>query len=127
MLDTVVYLFGEMAIALKNNSELLIVLFPMIVISELPLILTMLIGIFRWYRKNQSRDATHTPPISFVITCYGEGDAIAITIDTLVEQVYAGPIEVLAVVDGATQNAHTYKAAVDAVNKHKAGLIEPLG
>nr|WP_244312251.1 glycosyltransferase [Vibrio inusitatus] len=91
----------------------------MIVISEMPLILTMIFGIFTWYSKNQVRDASHTPSISFIITCYGEGEAISITINTLVEQVYAGHIEILAVVDGATQNQHTYQAAMSSVEKYR--------
>ena len=89
--------------------------FPMIMIIESPLILMMIFGIFRWYFKNTRRiTVPHTPPITFVITCYGEGEGIRVTIDSLVEQIYPGQIEVLAVVDGAVQNSDTFQAAMKA-------------
>nr|WP_237363557.1 glycosyltransferase [Vibrio marisflavi] len=91
----------------------------MILIVESPLIMLMVIGIFRWHWKNKTTDLPHTPSISFIITCYGEGEAIRATIDTLVEQVYPGHIEVLAVIDGATQNQHTYQAAMRAFHHYK--------
>ncbi|MCL9783269.1 glycosyltransferase [Vibrio sp. S4M6] len=91
----------------------------MILIAESPLILLMIIGIFRWHWKNKTTDLPHTPSISFIITCYGEGNAIRSTIDTLVEQHYPGHIEVLAVVDGAVQNQHTYQAAMKAYHDYK--------
>ncbi|WP_375792486.1 glycosyltransferase, partial [Vibrio crassostreae] len=86
---------------LLENTELWLMLFPMMVIVELPLFLLVLTGIFRWSYSESDIEITEYPSISFVITCYGEGDAIEITIDTLVEQLYPGKIEVLAVVDGA--------------------------
>nr|WP_253805837.1 glycosyltransferase [Vibrio mediterranei] len=85
---------------------------------ELPLILLVLIGIFNWHWKNKVPVNTHTPNVSFIITCYGEGKGIEVTVDTLVEQIYPGNIEILAVVDGAVQNVETYQTAMKLQEKY---------
>ncbi|WP_038869305.1 glycosyltransferase family 2 protein [Vibrio jasicida] len=103
---------------LFHNKELWLLLFPVMIIIELPLYLLVLTGIFRWSYNQKEIDLIQFPSISFIITCYGEGDAIAITIDTLVEQVYPGHIEILAVVDGAVQNQDTYLAALNGELRH---------
>ena len=108
------YFFGMLA----HNQELWLLLFPIMIVIELPLYLLVLTGIFRWSYSQDEVELTHFPSISFVITCYGEGEAIGITIDTLVEQVYPGHIEILAVVDGAVQNQETYQAAIEGVKRH---------
>ena len=108
------YFFGMIA----HNQELWLLLFPTMIVFELPLYLLILTGIFRWSYSEEEVELTHFPSISFVITCYGEGEGIGITIDTLVEQVYPGHIEILTVVDGAVQNQDTYHAALKGVNKH---------
>lgn len=111
------YLHG----VLIHNQELWLMLFPVMIAFELPLYLLVLTGIFRWAWDREEHIPEKFPSISFVITCYGEGDAIGITIDTLVEQVYPGYIEVLAVVDGAVQNKATYNAAIEGELRH-AGI-----
>ncbi|WP_036817576.1 glycosyltransferase family 2 protein [Photobacterium sanctipauli] len=103
---------------LLENGELWFLLFPVMILIEMPLYLLVLTGIFRWSHSLGPQDLTRFPSISFVITCYGEGDAIGITIDTLVEQVYPGKIEILAVVDGAVQNHDTYQAALAGEKRH---------
>lgn len=103
---------------LLHNQELWLLIFPLMIVIELPLYLLVLTGIFRWAYRPQPPEPTSFPSVSFVITCYGEGEAIGITIDTLAEQVYPGLIEILAVVDGAVQNRDTYQAAVDGVKRH---------
>ncbi|OIN26742.1 glycosyltransferase family 2 protein [Vibrio barjaei] len=101
-----------------TNTELLITFLPVILMVELPLILLVLIGIFKWHWKNKVPINTHTPNVSFIITCYGEGKGIEVTVDTLVEQVYPGNIEILAVVDGAVQNVETYQTAMKLQEKY---------
>ncbi|WP_232613478.1 glycosyltransferase family 2 protein [Photobacterium carnosum] len=103
---------------LLHNEELWLLLFPVMIVIELPLYLLVLTGIFRWSYNNKDVELTQFPSVSFVITCYGEGDAIRITIDTLVEQVYPGYIEILVVVDGAVQNQETYQAALNGESYH---------
>ncbi|NUW75161.1 glycosyltransferase family 2 protein [Vibrio mediterranei] len=101
-----------------TNTELLITFLPVILMVELPLILLVLIGIFKWHWKNKVPVNTHTPNVSFIITCYGEGKGIEVTVDTLVEQIYPGNIEILAVVDGAVQNVETYQTAMKLQEKY---------
>ena len=57
------------------------------------------------------RQSLYLPDVSCIITCYGEGEAVKATISSLAEQTYSGKLEIIAVVDGAVQNSHTYQAA----------------
>lgn len=118
MLQDSLILFEYLQGMVISNTELWLLLFPMMIVIELPLYLLVLTGIFRWSYINKEPELTHFPPVSIVITCYGEGDAIGITIDTLVEQIYPGNIEILAVVDGAVQNPQTYQAALYGAKRH---------
>lgn len=119
MRDSVVYVLRSMWGSIWTHTEVLITYFPLIIMVELPLILMMLMGVFKWYWRNQHSELNRAPSLSIVITCYGEGDAIKKTIDTLVEQIYPGNIEILAVVDGAVQNQHTYASAVESQQQHQ--------
>ncbi|MBA5760994.1 glycosyltransferase family 2 protein [Vibrio sp. 404] len=103
---------------LLHNEELWLLLFPIMIAIELPLYLLVITGILRWSYDQEEAPLTHFPSISFIITCYGEGDAIGITIDSLAEQVYPGYIEILTVVDGAVQNRDTYQAALNGKKRH---------
>ncbi|WEM45168.1 glycosyltransferase (plasmid) [Photobacterium sp. DA100] len=118
MLQDSIYIFEYLFLVLRDNHEVWLLLFPMLIIVELPLYLLVVTGIFRWASQPPSPSPRHFPSISFIITCYGEGDAIQITIDTLIEQVYPGAIEILAVVDGASQNKDTYLAAMRSKQFH---------
>lgn len=99
---------------------------PLVVILELPVYAVILVGIFRYrLRKGQSprKVSSYRPLVSCVITCYSEGKDVGITIRSLIEQTYDGPIEILAMVDGAAKNHHTYTAARSyAGTRNTAGL-----
>ncbi|MGL4749585.1 MAG: glycosyltransferase, partial [Shewanella sp.] len=116
------YVLDQLVLSLVRNQELWLLLFPMMIVIELPLYLLVLTGIFRWAYHPEQDKLVRYPSISFVITCYGEGEAIEITIDTLAEQLYPGQIEILAVVDGAKQNADTYQAAMKGMRKHQGKI-----
>lgn len=109
--------------SLSEQWEAVLLFLPVLLLIEMPLIVMVNIGLLRWYwhqpEMQETNKLTHYPTVSFVITCYGEGDAIGITIDTLAEQIYPAHIEILAVVDGARQNQHTYQAALAGVERHK--------
>lgn len=51
------------------------------------------------------------PCVSCIVTCYGEGALVGRTLRSLLDQSWPGPLEVLAVVDGAIQNEMTLAAA----------------
>ncbi|PSU35606.1 glycosyltransferase family 2 protein [Photobacterium lutimaris] len=119
MLPDSVYILEYLYLVLRNNLEVWLLLFPMLLIIELPLYLLVITGILRWAFNQSSPTPSYFPNISVIITCYGEGDAIQITIDTLVEQIYPGHIEILAVVDGASLNQDTYLAAMRSKQHHR--------
>ncbi|MCF7352597.1 glycosyltransferase [Vibrio sp. CK2-1] len=98
---------------LSDNLMVWMVLFPMFIIIELPLSLLVITGVIRWaFTQRQAQtQSSYYPNISVIVTCYSEGHAIRSTIDTLIEQVYPANIEILLVVDGASQNIETYQAA----------------
>jgi len=96
-----------------SNPAILYIMAPLIILIEAPLILIVMTGMLRWrWRYDRRKASGSRPDVSCIITCYGEGDAIISTIRTLCEQTYRGNIEIIAVVDGAVQNADTYQAAL---------------
>ncbi len=105
---------------LFHHAELWLMLFPALIMIELPLYLLVFTGIFRWSyaEEEEIQELTQCPPVSIIVTCYSEGEAIGISIDTLMEQVYPGPIEILVVIDGAVQNPQTYQAALSAAKRY---------
>lgn len=88
-------------------------LFPVLMGIELPLYLLILAGIVRYRLQSPQLPtikADNAPMVSCIITCYSEGEAVQRTVEGLVNQIYAGPIEILAVVDGAERNHETLSA-----------------
>lgn len=87
---------------------------PLMVILELPLLLMMITGVSVWAKRQARAIPTQhpTPGISCIVTCYSEGDRIRQTAKSLCEQWYSGHIEILLVIDGASQNPATYQAAL---------------
>ncbi|ACH64600.1 glycosyltransferase family 2 protein [Aliivibrio fischeri] len=113
------YIFYSIIGMISEDTELIFILFPIMILIEMPLFILVASGVLRWSVNLSELEATSCPSISFIITCYGEGEAISETIDTLVEQVYPNKIEILVVVDGAKQNAETYQAALYGAKKHQ--------
>lgn len=99
---------------IKDNVSLLVIMIPLLIIIELPLIFTVLAGIITWYFRSKLRPPLKiTPSVTVGITCYSEGDDIKKTVVTLCEQVYPGKIEIIIIIDGAIQNKDTYRAAIE--------------
>ncbi|MUK92021.1 glycosyltransferase [Aliivibrio fischeri] len=113
------YIFYSIIGMISEDTELIFILFPIMILIEMPLFILVASGVLRWSVNLLELEATSCPSISFIITCYGEGEAISETIDTLVEQVYPNKIEILVVVDGAKQNAETYQSALYGAKKHQ--------
>ena len=88
---------------------------PFVLLFELPVYLFIMLGVLRYYLRTSfetPRRTMHYPRVSCLITCYSEGEDVAKTIQSLAEQVYPGVIEIIPIIDGAVQNAHTYQAAL---------------
>ena len=100
----------------QGMESFLLKFFPYVFLFEMPVYLLILLGILRYYlRKDQSipEKRLFSPGVSCIALCYAEGDEIKRTIVSLAEQIYPGTIEILAIIDGAHQNRHTYRAAKD--------------
>ena len=83
---------------------------PFVIFLELPLNLMIWMGTLRYYTRRIYEVPTeypYTPRVTCIVTCYAEGAAVRHTIQSLLEQVYPGRVEIIAVVDGADQNRET--------------------
>lgn len=108
------YAVIEFFYSLQNNKVLLYALIPMILLFEMPLTIIVLTGMFKWFLRHRYIAPLRIQPnVSCIITCYTEGEAISKTIITLCEQIYPGHIEIIAVIDDAAKNYHTYEAALN--------------
>ncbi|MFV0597912.1 glycosyltransferase family 2 protein [Shewanella sp.] len=115
--NTISYIVLDIWHQLAEHLSFFAWLVPLILLYEAPLMLLVLTGIMRFYYTNfvqVPRQSLYKPKVSCVITCYAEGEAVKSTIDSFIEQVYDGEIEIIAVVDGAVQNALTYQVAMAA-------------
>ncbi len=89
---------------------------PFVVAFEVPLYLLILIGVFKHYHRRchtPPGPLTYSPSVSCIVTCYSEGKDVQTTISSMANQLYAGKIEILAMIDGAVSNKDTYDAAMD--------------
>lgn len=112
--NTISYIALDIWYQLSEHPLLFVWLVPMVLSYELPLMLLVVGGILRWYHATfiqASKTSLYRPNVSCVITCYSEGKAVESTIKSFIEQTYEGDIEIIAVVDGAVQNAETYQVA----------------
>lgn len=91
----------------------LLVFVPFVLFFELPLYFISWLGVFRHVVK-EIYETPHVPPytprVTCAITCYAEGQAVQNTVISLLEQVYPGHIEIIALVDGIQKNQATYEA-----------------
>jgi biofilm PGA synthesis N-glycosyltransferase PgaC len=87
---------------------------PFALFLELPLTLLVILGMHHWawvHSRPEPGAPRRFPKVSCVITCYSEKADVQYTLESLAAQDYPGQIEIIAVVDGAVQNADTLAAA----------------
>ncbi len=84
--------------------------FPYVLIFELPVQLTIMLGALRRYlmQPGNERAPGNSPRVSCIVTCYSEGRDVRRTVESLTEQLYDGHIDILAIVDGTAQNRATF-------------------
>ena len=85
-----------------------------IYLLEIPLAFLLLLGVIRWWLRDQNRqtgNSLYRPTVSCIILCYSEGRDIVKTLTSLCEQIYEGEIELIPVIDGAAANKETLTAA----------------
>lgn len=112
---------GLWQMLLQDPLRVNVLLFPMLLLLELPYYLAVLAGLMRHVlRRRLQRQPRwpHQPRVTCLITCYSEGEAVALTLHTLCEQDYAGPLDIIAMVDGAIQNRPTAEAVRRFIRTH---------
>ena len=101
--------------------HLIFLLFSFVMIIEWPLYFFVIAGILQkklLEKRSDKKNIPYYPNITCFITCYNEGRHILHTLESLVEQLYPGNIEILVLIDGANINRHTVKAAKDFMKSH---------
>ncbi|WP_240744169.1 glycosyltransferase [Desulfopila sp. IMCC35006] len=99
---------------LAHFDEFILKFVPFALFLEFPLYVLIIVGVFFYVLRRRyglSQNVSYIPSVSCIALCYAEEDAVQRTIRSLTEQIYAGPIEILAIMDGAAQNISTYNAA----------------
>ena len=89
---------------------------PYVLFLELPVYFFILMGVLKYdIRRHQEgrKVRPYHPKVSCIVMGYGEGKDIGMSILSLAEQIYAGHIEILALIDGAQKNVDTLAAARD--------------
>ncbi|MBP2651342.1 MAG: family 2 glycosyl transferase [Firmicutes bacterium] len=106
----------NLTIAQLINGDVIaaaVFLMPYVLFFEIPWTLFIFIGLIK-YKLNRLREGErrpYFPAVSFLITCYNEGRDIEKTVISLTEQLYPGKIQLLLVIDGASINVETMRAA----------------
>lgn len=96
-----------------QNIQYLLMLIPFVLFFELPLYFVNWMGVFRHLIQDAVRAPVairYYPRVTCTITCYSEGKAVQNTVLSLLEQLYPGHVEIIAVVDGVKKNLDTYRA-----------------
>lgn len=102
------------SVSSRSAWDLVLNLFPFVVWLELPFYLLVVGGMLRYGLRHWRRQPARLsyPSVSCLITCYSEGDDVRKTISSLVNQRYAGHIQIIPIVDGAIKNSNTLDAAM---------------
>jgi cellulose synthase/poly-beta-1,6-N-acetylglucosamine synthase-like glycosyltransferase len=96
----------------EKGGGVVLRVFFLALLLEAPLFIIVLVGMTRYGLRELARRGapTPTPSVSCIVLCYAEGEDVAKTIESLATQYYPGFIEIIAVVDGALKNRHTFAA-----------------
>jgi len=103
----------RIATAQYDELQYVLMIIPFVLFLELPLYFVNWLGVLHhYYRKKVDTPISplYFPRITCSVTCYSEGKAVQNTVLSLLEQVYSGHIEIIAVVDGVKKNFPTYHA-----------------
>ncbi|MGL1931298.1 MAG: glycosyltransferase [Desulfotalea sp.] len=115
IIDVLTILYGLFTTPLSQLDDFLLKFAPFALFLEFPFYLLIIVGLFFYITRLRFSPKINTngylPSVSCIALCYAEEDAVKLTIRSLCEQLYDGPIEILAIMDGAKQNMTTYRAA----------------
>lgn len=111
-LDRAWFIF-QIIISRYQDLQYVFMLIPFVLFFELPLYFVNWMSVFRYLIKNALEAPVtlpYHPRVTCAITCYSEGKAVQSTVISLLEQIYPGHIEIIAMVDGVQKNLATYQA-----------------
>lgn len=114
ILDVWVIVQGFFSTPLEQLDTFLLKFIPFALFLEFPFYLLIIVGLVSYLfrtKHNGHVDNNYLPSVSCIVLCYAEENAVELTIRSLSEQIYGGPIEIIAIMDGAKQNLSTYNAA----------------
>lgn len=98
---------------------------PFVLLLEIPLYILTWLGIIHYLmhrRYDTPKDMPYYPKVTCISNSYSEGRDVQKAVNSLLEQIYPGKIELLLVHDGSAINKQTYKAIADLLpkfNKYK--------
>ncbi len=104
----------SMVFSSSNLSAFFLIFFPFVLIIELPFyLITILYSIKGWiYMTYKPQRKRYYPIVTVVIVAYNESfDVMRLTLQAVAEQLYAGKIETLIIIDDAIHNKDTAKFA----------------
>jgi len=114
MLDTVYHVVMGHITEILSSMGYLILFLPAVFLVELPVLILSVFGMWRWSTIAKIEpELSTTPKVSCVVAAYSEGEDVIQSIVSLCEQTYKGVIEIIVLVDGCSQNMHTYRAALE--------------
>lgn len=94
-----------------NLNTFFSVFFPFVIFFELPYnIIVVLYSIKSWLKRHNNSELSYRnhPLVTVVITCYNETfEEVQITVQAIAEQIYAGKIEAIVLIDNASVNKKT--------------------
>jgi cellulose synthase/poly-beta-1,6-N-acetylglucosamine synthase-like glycosyltransferase len=106
-----------------NIKVFCFIFFPFVLCFEMPYyVMTCLYSIRAWIRQRVqvTQLPNHTPPVTVVITCYNESfEEVLMTVRAISEQIYAGTIQTLIIIDNAAVNQQTVNYAKKLAIKHQ--------
>lgn len=105
---TLVFYEGDLALFLYK-------FIPFVLFLELPVYLFIWFGVIRSLQREEYEIPMRhpfLPRVSGIILSYREGYDITQTVQSFLEQNYAGYIEIIIAVDGCVENRETYEAAM---------------
>ncbi|MEY8714965.1 glycosyltransferase [Francisella philomiragia] len=114
-MDIVFVIYQQIWAIISHPMDLFTSVFVIAFLLEIPYTFLIFLGVL-WAYFNQifrhSQRMPYYPRVSCIITTYGEGKDILITLKSLEEQLYRGHIEVLILIDGANVNKNTLDVAM---------------
>lgn len=111
-----------------QSFDTLAMAFPIIVLMEMPFYVLVMIGMLRFglHRWRPQPPRAYYPSVSCLVTCYSEGEDVRKMISSLVNQRYAGRIQVIPIIDGAIRNDLTLKAAQSEAQRWQGQLLREV-